>query len=38
MARDTGPAVRLVGRDADGWYDWAPDGPYELILIDGPQG
>ncbi len=38
VARDAGPAVQLVGRGADGWYNWEPDEPYDLILIDGPQG
>lgn len=37
-ARDAGAAVQMVGRDKGGWYDREPDGPYDLILIDGPQG
>jgi len=38
VARDAGQAVREVGRSMDGWYDFEPDGPYDMILIDGPQG
>jgi hypothetical protein len=33
-----GTLVQLVGRGVDGWYDWEPHGPDDLILIDGPQG
>lgn len=26
----------LVGRPK--WYDWEPDGPYDVVLVDGPPG
>jgi len=38
IPRDAGPTVRQVELSPDGWYDWEPDGLYDLILIDGPQG
>ena len=38
IARHARSAVQLVGRGVDGWYDWEPDGAYDLLLIDGPQG
>lgn len=28
--------VTHVPLDSNGWYDWEPDGPYDLILLDGP--
>lgn len=26
----------LIGKPP--WYDWQPDGPYDVLLIDGPDG
>ena len=31
------PSVKLCPLVGDPpWYDWQPDGPYDLILVDGP--
>lgn len=33
------PMVRLHEQQIrDGWYDWRPNRPYDVILIDGPPG
>jgi hypothetical protein len=32
------PSVQICPLVGDPeWYDWKPDGPYDLILVDGPH-
>jgi len=35
---EIGTTVKLVGCGEDSWYDWEPNGPYDLVWIDALQG